>query len=317
MNHGLVATLLFAPGFAYLIQAPLAAKAPAQTNATTASQTAGQASPQTPQSPQVRGGVANAPPQRPVAYPDRPRASQEVLDRGKAVYGVSCAFCHGSDAGGGEVGPNLWRSSVVLDDQNGELIAPIVHGARVDKGMPRIEISDAQIQDIAAWLHSIKVASRTESSEGKINIVTGDAKAGEVAFGKTCGSCHSVTGDLKGFATKFPEPRVLQQTWLLPGGGGGRGPGGPRPPAAAGLHVPPVTVTVTQKNGEKTEGELTRIDDFYVGLKEADGTLRGFDREGDQPKVDLHDPLAPHRELLRKYTDKQIHDITAYLVTIK
>lgn len=290
------------------MQAPLPAKTPAQADAKSTSQTS-------PQTPRLRGGAADAPPQRPVAYPDRPKASQEVLDHGKAVYGVSCAFCHGSDAGGGEVGPNLWRSSVVLDDQSGELIAPIVHGSRIEKGMPRIDISDAQIQDIAAWLHSIRIASRTESSEGKINVVTGDARAGEAAFGKTCGSCHSVTGDLKGFATRFPEPRVLQQTWLLPGGGGGRGAGGPAP--ASGLHVSPVTVTVTLKDGKKAEGELTRIDDFYVGLKGSDGTLHGFDREGDMPKVDLHDPLAPHRELLRKYTDKQIHDITAYLVTIK
>jgi cytochrome c oxidase cbb3-type subunit 3 len=254
--------------------------------------------------------------QRPVAYPDRPKAPQDVLDRGKAVYGVSCAFCHGSDAGGGEVGPNLWRSGVVLEDQSGEMIAPIVHGSRADKGMPRVAITDAQISDVAAWLHSIKVASRTDPNEFPIDIVRGDAKAGEVYFQKTCVSCHSVTGDLKGFASKMPNPKTLQQTWMLPGGAGGRGPGGPAP-RIPGLHVPPITVTVTQPTGEKVTGVMTRIDDFYVGLTEADGTLRGFSRMGDVPKVELHDPLAPHRELLRKYDDKDIHDLTAYLVTLK
>lgn len=310
MKNEAVATLLFVPGLIWLIQAPLTAKAPMQQAQAPAAQTA-------PQTPRLRGGASEGPPQRPIAYPDRPRASEEVLERGKAVYGVSCAFCHGSDAGGGEVGPNLWRSSVVLDDQNGELIAPIVHGSRADKGMPRIDISDAQVTDIAAWLHSIHIASRTESSEGKINVLVGDAKAGEAEFGKTCGSCHSATGDLKGLATRFPEPRVLQQTWLLPGGGGGRGPAGMTGATTPGLHVPPTTVTVTMKNGQKAEGELTRVDDFYVGLKDSNGSLHGFDRVGDTPKVELHDPLAPHRELLRKYTDKQIHDITAYLVTLK
>jgi len=253
--------------------------------------------------------------QRPPAYPDRVKAPQDVLDKGKAAYGVSCAFCHGSDAAGGEVGPNLLRSSVVLQDDSGELIAPIVHGSRVDKGMPRVDLSDAQIADVAAWLHSLKVASRTDPNENNIDIVRGDAKAGEAYFQKTCASCHSVTGDLKGFAALMPNPKTLQQTWMLPGGGGGRGYFATV--QLPGLHVPPVTVTVTLPTGEKVEGVMTRIDDFYVGLTEKDGTIRGFSRMGDLPKVELHDPLKAHRELLRTYRDKDIHDVTAYLVTIK
>jgi mono/diheme cytochrome c family protein len=204
----------------------------------------------------------------------------------------------------------------VLEDQKGELLSPIVHGERADHGMPRIPISEAQITDTAAWLHSLRVVSRTDPSEEKINIVTGDAKAGVAYFQKTCATCHSVTGDLKGIASRFPEPKVLQQTWLLPGGGGGRGPAGSMIPMP-GLHVPPMSVTVTLATGQKVDGVLSRIDDFYVGLTEADGTIRGFSRVGDRPKVELHDPLAPHRELLRKYVDKDIHDLTAYMVTLK
>jgi cytochrome c oxidase cbb3-type subunit 3 len=301
LKYGLIATALFVPGFIYFVQMPTSAQTP---------------NPPSAQTPHVRGGAAEAPPQqRPIAYPDRPKAPQDVLDRGKATYGVSCAFCHGSDAGGGEIGPNLLRSGVVLEDQNGELISPIVHGSRVDRGMPRIEITDAQIGDIVAWLHSLHVASRTDPPVIPINILTGDATAGQAFFQKTCSSCHSATGDLKGIATRFPDPKVLQQTWLLPGGGGGRGFLAARP--APGLHVPPLTVTVTLPDGKKVEGELTRIDDFYVGLKESDGTLRGFDRVGDTPKVELHDALAPHRQLLHTYTDKNIHDLTAYMVTLK
>jgi mono/diheme cytochrome c family protein len=134
---------------------------------------------------QVQNPVAVRAAQRPQAYPDRPKAPQDVLDRGKAVYGVSCAFCHGSDAGGGEIGPNLLRSAVVLEDQSGERIMPIVHGGRADKGMPRIDISDTQVSDVAAWLHSLRVASRTDPNENSINIVTGDPKAGAAYFNKT------------------------------------------------------------------------------------------------------------------------------------
>lgn len=257
------------------------------------------------------GGGAR--PNQPPAYPDRPKAPQEVLNRGKAVFGVNCAFCHGSDAGGGEAGPNLWRSSIVLQDQAGELIAPIVHGGRIDKGMPRIEVTDPQIADVAAWLHSIHVSSRTVA-DASINIVTGNAADGQVVFQKTCASCHSVTGDLKGIASKVPDPKLLQLNWILPGGAsrGGPGRGGVNP-----IKAPPITVTVTLPSGEKVTGRLNRIDDFTVSLTDADGTPRSFERVGDKPQVEIHDPLAPHRKLLHTYNDKDIHDLTAYLVTIK
>jgi cytochrome c553 len=200
----------------------------------------------------------------------------------------------------------------MLEDKDGELISPIVHGARVDKGMPRIPIEDAQVKDIAAWLHSLRVESRTDPNAEKINILTGDAKAGEAYFQKTCASCHSVTGDLKGIGTTFPDPKTLQQTWLLPGGGGRR-----RVVSTPGTHVPPTAVTVTLANGQKAEGELSSIDDFAVSLVEADGTYRTFARNGSLPTVELHDPLASHRKLFRTYADKDIHDLTAYLTTIK
>jgi cytochrome c553 len=183
--------------------------------------------------------------------------------------------------------------------------------------MPRIDISEAQISEIAAWLHSLKVISYATAAETPINIVIGDASIGEVFFEKTCASCHSVRGDLKGLATRIPDPRVLQQTWLLPGAAGMKGTNRGSQPSTLGLHVPPMSVTVTTPDGRKVEGELRQIDDFYVGLKQSDGTLLSFTRVGDKPKVELHDPLAQHRKLLRTYTDKDIHNLTAYLVTIQ
>ena len=255
--------------------------------------------------PAPRGGF--------VAYPDRPRAPQAVLDRGKATFSVNCAFCHGSDAGGGSIGPNLLRSEVVLQDKDGELILPIVHGARAAQGMPKIDIPDSAVPDIAAWLHSLKTGGNMRSTE-KINIVTGDAAAGKAAFGRICASCHSTDADLKGFAAKFPDARAMQQAWLLPGGGGGRGPAAAAPVA---LHVPPVTATVTEANGNKVTGRLGTIDDFYLEVTTPDGVMHRFTRNNDVPKVEVHDPLAPHRALFRTYTDKDIHDITAYLESLK
>ncbi|MGI4854778.1 MAG: c-type cytochrome [Janthinobacterium lividum] len=260
------------------------------------------------------GGQA-APPARAglVAYPDRPLAPKEVLDRGKAVYSVNCAFCHGSDAGGGSIGPNLLRSEVVLQDKNGEMILPIVHGARMAQGMPRIDIADSSVPDIAAWLHSLKTGGNMRSTE-KINIVVGNAATGKGTYEQLCSSCHAPS-TMQGFAAKFPDARSMQQAWLLPGGGGGfQRPGTPAGPV---LKVPPATATVTPASGAPVTGRLGTIDDFYVEVTTDDGTTHRYSRDGAVPKVEIHDPLAPHRALFRKYNDAQIHDITAYLETLK
>jgi cytochrome c oxidase cbb3-type subunit III len=254
---------------------------------------------------QVQGG-----PGRKDDYPERAKAPEDVVRRGQVAYSVSCAFCHGSDAAGGEIGPNLRRSSIVLEDQNGEKIAPIVHGARAEQGMPRIDMTEVQIADIAAYLHALPVLVQ---GQAPINIVTGDAGSGKQAFDTLCSSCHSVTGDLQGFASHFKDPRTMQQNWLLPGGAGGR----VNAEVASALHVPPPIVTVTLPSGQRFEGALLRIDDFYVGLRSSDGSIHGFERNGATPKVDLKDPLAAHRELFSAYSDKQIHDITAYLASLK
>jgi hypothetical protein len=169
-----------------------------------------------------------------------------------------------------------------------------------------------QIADVAAFLHSFSINSRDPARMRPPSIVTGDAAAGERFFAGKCASCHSASGDLQGIAGRFPDPRNLQQWWLLPGGDGrGRGAA----PAAATLK--PVTATVTLANGQQFDGRLLRIDEFNATIVDADNVTRTFAREGDVPRVEVHDPLQPHRELLREYTDKDIHDVTAYLVKLR
>jgi cytochrome c oxidase cbb3-type subunit III len=247
-------------------------------------------------------------------YPLRPPGDPTSIERGKALYGANCTFCHGADTRGGDGGPSLLRSEVLLADQAGELVGPIVKNGRTDRGMPKFALTDAQIMDIAAFMHSFTAAGYDVSRMRPPSIVVGDAKAGEAFFKGKCASCHSVDGDLRGLATKFSEPRQLQQAWLMPGGGGGRGGGRGGPPAST---VKPATVTVTLPSGEKIEGKLDRVDDYLVALTTADGTHRSFQTNGDTPKVEIHDPLQPHKDLLRVYTDADIHNVTAYLVTLK
>jgi mono/diheme cytochrome c family protein len=232
-----------------------------------------------------------------------------VVARGKALYGVHCNFCHGSDARGGEGGPNLLRSELVLNDKSGELMAPVVQNGRGE--MPRLNLSTEQVSDIAAFVHSFKVGGYDTSRMVPLSILVGDAKAGEAAFKTKCAACHSVSGDLKGIGAKIADPKILQNTFLMPSGGRG-GRGGPSP-----VNVPPTTVTVTLAAGQKAEGRLVRIDDFMVTLTDAEDVQRTFRRDGDTPKVEIHDPLQPHKDLLPSYTDQDIHNLTAYLVTVK
>ena len=258
--------------------------------------------------PPPAGGRGAAPPQRRQDYPVRPPGDPAAIDRGKALYGVNCQFCHGPDTRGGDGGPSLLRSALVLADDRGELMAPVVRNGRT--GMPKFTMTDDQIADIAAFVHTFRAAGYDESRLKPPSIIVGDAKAGEAFFAAKCASCHSTTGDLRGVATKIPDPRLLQQTWLMPGTGGGRG-------AAAPVQVPPTTVTVTLASGEKVEGKLDRIDDFTVSLITTDGVRRSFRTTGNTQKVEVHDPLQPHRELWRSYRDADIHNVTAFLVTLK
>jgi len=247
----------------------------------------------------------------------RPPGDPVQIARGKALYGVNCAGCHGVDLRGGDLGgPNLLRSQVALSDQNGELILPIVQGSRQESGMPAIPLSPEDGLAAAAYIRSVVETIGSQGrppSAGKEppSILVGDANAGQVYFSAKCGSCHSVTGDLQGIAARIADTRMLQTLWVS---GGGRRrrmqtQGAPNPRT--------VTVTVTLPSAERVEGRLIRIDDFLVTVALADGTTRTFRRDEDVPKVEVHDPMKVHQDLMAVYTDTDIHNVTAYLATLK
>jgi cytochrome c oxidase cbb3-type subunit III len=278
----------------------------------------------------VRAG-AQPPQERPGGFPafQRALADPAVIERGRTLYGIHCRLCHGPDLRGGDLGGvNLLRSQLVLNDQKGELIGQVVKEGKSTPGstpMPALALPDADLNAVAAFIHSTlaKAARQGGPPPGPpvvLNIVVGDPTAGQRYFAANCGSCHSVTGDLQGLAVRYPEPMQLQNAWVAGTAGGGRRRGAGPPPTGGDTTArppQPVTVTVTMANGQRAEGRLEKIDDFMVALTEADGTRRAFRRVGTSLDVQVHDPLAGHKQLLVKYTDKDIHDVTAYLVTLK
>jgi mono/diheme cytochrome c family protein len=237
-----------------------------------------------------------------------------AVERGGKVFAMYCAGCHGPAAKGGPGAPDLVRSLLVLDDEKGILIAPVVRDGRPDKGMPKLGLTEAQIADVVVWLHLQTYSAGHRGTYTFQNIVTGDAKKGEAYFngaGK-CSTCHSVTGDLAGIGRKY-EPLSLQSKWLEPRESRGRRTNNKK--ASEGT-VPNVTVTLA--SGKSFTGKLDHIDDFTVSLRDADGNFRSFARDGaTPPQVKVTDPLQAHTDMLGKFTDADIHNVTAYLVTLK
>jgi cytochrome c oxidase cbb3-type subunit III len=272
----------------------------------------------TPAQPRPGSGQARFPAHQ------RPSADPVVVERGRGVYSGVCSACHGVDARGGQLGgPNLLRSQLMLNDRDGELMLPVVQNGRPGTTMPPFPtISADDIKAIAAWIHSLQAQGSNQGGpppgeEPVLNILVGDAKAGEAFFTATCTKCHSATGDLAGIATRISDPKALQNAWVSGGlagsRGGGRASGAPPRPA-----TPRTTVTAkVTLPGETVEGALVRVDDFTITVALADGTRRTIRRDGDVPKVEITDPRAEHRTLLTTYSDKNMHDVTAYLATIK
>jgi cytochrome c oxidase cbb3-type subunit III len=246
---------------------------------------------------------------------DKPVVDPAAADRGRKVWASECIDCHGTQARGGDKGPNLVRSVIVLRDRYGSQIGPFLKkGHKLQSGTPSANLTDAQIQDLAHFLRQkVNDGLRGSPLFQVQNILTGDPKAGAAYFngdGK-CTACHSPTGNLAGIGGRL-EPVDIQQRFLFPATGrGGRGRGAP-----AGPNPNAVRVTVTPAGGAPVTGVLVQMDDFYVTLRDADGALQTI-RRGPTVKVEKTDPLAFHNELLDKITDKNMHDVVAYLETLK
>jgi mono/diheme cytochrome c family protein len=235
-----------------------------------------------------------------------PAPDPVAAERGEKLYAPNCAFCHGAKANGAS-GPDLVRSPLVLHDEKGELIGAVLRNGRPEKGMPAFSLlTRDQISDLAQFLHMRVELAANRGLYQVENIVTGDAKAGEAYFngdGK-CSKCHSAAGDLAHIAARL-QPAELQAAFLWPGssnGEHGRGPSGNQ-------------VTARPASGEPITGTLKRMDDFDVSMYDSSGAYHSWPR--DEVKIEFKIDLAAHRRLLDQYTDADIHNLLAYLVTLK
>ncbi|HVW78558.1 MAG TPA: c-type cytochrome [Alloacidobacterium sp.] len=237
----------------------------------------------------------------PAAHASSPGGSNSLAEAGGHLFLRNCAFCHGRDAGGGESGPDLTRSKLVAADQNGDKIGEVVRNGRPEKKMPAFNFSSDEIQSLAAFIHSQR-AKASAHPGGRRGVDVADLQTGNVEAGKAyfngaggCSKCHSPTGDLAGIASRF-EGLQLEEQMLYP--------------RDAKSHV-----TVTLPSGEKVTGELAYLDEFTVGLRDSSGTYRSWSVNRVHYKVDA--PVEAHAEQFPKYTDADIHNLMAYLQTLR
>jgi cytochrome c oxidase cbb3-type subunit III len=245
---------------------------------------------------------------RPTTAPQTYSPAQ--IEEGKTRFAAQCGFCHGRDATGGESGPDLTRSTLVAEDVRGNKIAPMVRAGRADKGMPPFTLSDTDMKAIVAFIHDATVNAATlgggRRSVDVADLQTGNADAGKAYFNGPggCVTCHGPTTNFATVGSRYQGLALLQR--MLYPGSGGRGSG---PPPA------PPTFTVTTANGEATTGKLAYRDEFTITLVDADGYTRSWPIKS--VKISGDEPLRAHVDQLDKYTDKDMHDVFAYLQTLK
>lgn len=237
-------------------------------------------------------------------------AKDPAVERGRRQFAESCGFCHGADATGAR-GPDLVRSPLVAHDVKGDQIGEVIRRGRPDKGMPPlVNMTDEQVADIAAFLHERAKEGLESAGIPRAypveKLLTGSAEAGKAFFNSAggCKNCHSSAGDLAGIAGKYSSIE-LEARMLYPGH---------RRRDTGGAQIQ-TTAVVTLPSGEQIKGELVHADDFVVGLRDASGWYRSFSR--DRVKVEIQDPLAAHRDLLPKLTQADVHNLFAYLASLK
>ena len=233
----------------------------------------------------------------------------ELVQRGQGLFAANCGFCHGRDAMGCETGPDLTRSTLVAEDVRGDKIIPLLHTGRVDKGMPPSTLPDGDLAAIVAFVHDAK--TKADSLEGNrrnvdpSDLQTGNVQAGQQYFNGAggCATCHSPTGDLAGFATRYQGLQLFQR--MLNPGGRGRG-GESRGTPVATIRLP---------TGETVTGKVAYKDEFNIAITDGSGYYRSWPTS--KVKVTVDNPLDAHIAQLGKYTNDDLHNVLAYLQTLK
>ena len=255
----------------------------------------------------IRGGVGPR---------DKPMVDPNAVERAAPLYASDCQACHGPDARGTSDGANLVRSDIVLRDRYGSTLGPYlaashppVRPAGASAARPLQPLTSLQVLLLSHFLRArINDTLRGSPLFKAGDVLTGNPQAGEQYFKGEggCITCHSPAGDLAAIGRRM-DPITIQQRFLFPNNVASRRRATP---------APAVIVTVTMPSGEQLSGTLVHIDDFNVSLRDESGTHRSV-RRAPGVRVSRTEPYAAHIALLPRISDKAIHDVVAYLASLK
>jgi len=221
---------------------------------------------------------------------------------GAPLFRQNCAFCHGPQARGAE-GPNLITSEEVLDDEHGERLEAFLKKGRPAMGMPSFAtMSDTQLYDIAEFLHEQVEDVANRGTYHVLNILVGNAAQGKEYVDSHCMTCHNAE-TFAHLASRFRSPDQLQRGWIWPEGLRNDG-------SLA------ITATVKTPDGGTISGRVTQVSDFRITLVDSFGQTHVIDRDPGV-EVEMKDPLAAHEAMIPSLTNEDMHNVTAYLETLK
>ncbi len=230
-----------------------------------------------------------------------PAPDKAAAALGAPIYQKNCAFCHGPQARGAE-GPSLIVSDAVLGDDHGEHLASFLKAGRPEKGMPSFKtLNEDELKQVSEFLHLQVEEVANRGTYQLQNIVVGDAAKGRAYVAANCTSCHA-EGSFAHIAGRFRSADQLQRGWIWP-----------NRPTDNSLAI---TATVKTNDGTIVSGRVTQISDFKVTLVDGAGKSHVITRDG-SVDVQTKDPLAPHQKMIQTLKDLEMHDVTAYLESLK
>lgn len=236
------------------------------------------------------------------AWPGPP--DPQSVARGKTMFAKECAGCHAENAGGTSKGANLMRSTLVRHDEDGSAVKAVIEAGKPHGSVKPIPMSTGDANDVVAYIEwAVQNYDRTSAGAPPQNypiskLLVGNAEAGKSFFHGAggCAKCHSSTGDLAGIGARY-SPLDLESRFLMP------------------RTRKPVMATVSTAAGERVSGRVLILNNFDVSIQDADGKTHKW--PADSVRVETEDPLEAHRQLLSKYTDADVHNVFAYLVTLQ
>ena len=228
-----------------------------------------------------------------------PIVSPGDIGHGARLFAVNCALCHGPKGTGGR-GADLARPRLTraIDDA---ALFQIVHDGIPCTEMPANRaMTDHEMWQVIAYVRTLGRAAAER--------VAGDAASGAGVFrSKGCMGCHAIGANGGRMGPPLAEvgerrsAAYLRAALLDP---------------AANLPDGFTMAEITTAAGEHITGIVLNEDTFALQMRDLTGNLHSFWKQ-DLTALEEHDDRTPMPSFRGRLTDRELHDLVAYLVSLR